>query len=141
MKALSVIKPWASMIAAGTKTLEIRSWKPDSLPMLNIALVENTVRLTEKGQHDLDGQIVAIIDVTACKPWIKADCRNAGCEDSQFEEGWLAWEISNVRPLKRPVNAVARRKFYDLSRSEKEALEQQKSVFEKSEYQRANSQF
>ncbi|ENQ1533089.1 ASCH domain-containing protein [Vibrio parahaemolyticus] len=74
MKALSVVQPWGSLIAKGTKSLEIRSWSPEKLPMHDIALVQNEVRLTANGQEDPNGIVVAIIDIVGCRYWDRSDC-------------------------------------------------------------------
>lgn len=115
MKAFSVVSPWGEMITSGKKSLEIRSWQPESLPMRNVALVQNDVRLVKEGQEDSNGFVIAIIDIVGSKPWIKKECNIAGCDESEFENGYLAWELANVRRLAEPVNVVAKRKFYALS--------------------------
>ncbi|HDZ9177982.1 MULTISPECIES: ASCH domain-containing protein [Vibrio] len=118
MKALSVVEPWGTMIANKTKLLEIRTWRPEVLPMLNVALVQNSTRLTKDADEDLTGQVVAVVDIVSCEPWVKEDCEHSGCDESEFESGWLAWKLSNVRKLDNPVKAIAKRKFYDLADSE-----------------------
>ncbi|MGR5194236.1 hypothetical protein ACPV4H_10100 [Vibrio rotiferianus] len=128
LKALSVVEPWGSMIADEIKLLEIRSWEPDHLPMLNVAVVQNTKRLTKDGDEDFDGRVVAIIDIVSCAPWEKEDCRHSGCDESDFEEGWLAWKLVNIRKLNAPVIAVAKRKFYDLTNEEVLAVKQELEV-------------
>ncbi|WP_330961012.1 ASCH domain-containing protein [Photobacterium sp. 53610] len=84
MKAFSVVSPWGNIIANGQKTLEIRSWQPDTLPMKNIALVQNEIRLTQAGQIDPNGEVVAIVDIVGCKSWVQSECRQAGCDESEF---------------------------------------------------------
>ncbi|MBH9742697.1 hypothetical protein CJ419_24250, partial [Vibrio navarrensis] len=88
MKALSVVEPWGTMIANKTKLLEIRTWRPEMLPMLNVALVQNSTRLTKEGDEDLTGQVVAVVDIVSCEPWVKEDCEHSGCDESEFESGW-----------------------------------------------------
>ncbi|KDM93283.1 ASCH domain-containing protein [Photobacterium galatheae] len=122
MKAFSVVSPWGEKIASGQKTLEIRSWQPETLPMKNIALVQNEIRLTQKGQTDPNGAVVAIVDIVGCKPWIQSESRQAGCDESEFVAGYVAWELGNVRKLNQPVKAMAKRKFYSLSASEVKAV-------------------
>lgn len=122
LKALSVVEPWGDMIASGKKSLEVRSWHPNEIPMKNIALVQNSIRLTKDGQEDPAGKIVAIIDIDGCKPWVKSDSEPAGCVESEFVEGYLAWEVANVRKLNKPIDVVAKRKFYELSEFEIAAL-------------------
>lgn len=128
MLAISIVSPWGDKIVDRTKQLEIRSWRPDELPILNVALVQNNIRLNAPGQEDPAGQVVAIIDITNCRPWVKEDCARSGCDEALFESGWLAWEISNIRKLAKPVKAVAKRKFYELSVEEiAEVVQQLKS--------------
>ncbi|TMX42473.1 ASCH domain-containing protein [Vibrio rotiferianus] len=128
LKALSVVEPWGSMIADEIKLLEIRSWEPEQLPLVNVALVQNTKRLTKDGDEDFDGRVIAIIDIVSCAPWEKEDCRYSGCDESDFEEGWLAWKLANIRKLDAPVIAVAKRKFYDLTNEEVLAVKQELEV-------------
>jgi len=122
LKAISVISPWGDMITNGKKILEIRSWEPNIIPMKNIALVQNKIRLSKENQVDPSGQIIAVIDILDTTPWVQEDCRIAGCDETQFSEGYIAWRIGNVRKLTNPVNAVAKRKFYDLSDSEANSI-------------------
>ncbi|HCG6316541.1 TPA: ASCH domain-containing protein [Vibrio parahaemolyticus] len=122
LKALSVVQPWGSLIAKGTKSLEIRSWSPEKLPIHDIALVQNEVRLTANGQEDPNGIVIAIIDIVGCRAWDRSDCESSGCDESEFEEGWLAWEITNVRELNRPIPAIAKRGFYELTKAESDLV-------------------
>lgn len=122
MKALSVVQPWGSSIAKGTKSLEIRSWRPEKLPMQDVALVQNELRLTATEQEDPNGFVVAIIDIVDCRAWEYSDCKNSGCDESEFEEGWLAWEISNVREIQSPIPAIAKRGFYELTKAESDLV-------------------
>tara|TARA_Y100001960_G_scaffold289071_1_gene328635 strand:- start:1700 stop:2077 length:378 start_codon:yes stop_codon:yes gene_type:complete len=123
MKALSVVTPWGNLIANEDKSLEIRTWKPEQLPMLNVAIVQNSQPLSETLQEDENAEIVAIVDFVGVKPFVKADCERACEKESEFEDNWLAWEIANVRKLSTPIKAVAKRKIYELSDSELKQLD------------------
>lgn len=131
LKALSVVEPWGAMIVNGSKSLEIRSWSPEELPMLNVALVQNNMRLTKNGDEDDNGRIVAIVDIISCEPWEKKHCIYSGCDESEFEEGWLAWQLSNIRKLSNPVTATAKRKFYDLTKAEEISVKRELSKHNK----------
>lgn len=122
LKALSVVEPWGTMIADKAKLIELRTWQPDQLPMLNVALVQNKIRLTNEGDVDPLGFVVAIVDIVACSPWTIENSQLAGCTESEFENGWLAWELTNIRKLSKPVKATAKRKIYSLSDSESSAV-------------------
>ncbi len=125
LKALSVVKPWGTMIADEIKSLEVRGWVPEQLPMLSVALVQNNKRLTKNGDEDVDGEVVAVIDIVSCVPWVKEDCKFSGCDESEFEDGWLAWRLSNIRKLNNPVSATAKRKFYNLTGEETLAVKRE----------------
>ena len=109
-RALSVLAPAGELVREGRKTLEVRKWRPDgALPLKNLLIVENRVRLSSAGTRaDPDGRAVALVDVVAVRSWIADDLR-ASCSES-FEEGWLAWELKNVRRVEcsRPVEACLR---------------------------------
>lgn len=40
-QALSIVAPNAMRIVQGMKTLEVRSWQPDQLPLKDLLIVEN----------------------------------------------------------------------------------------------------
>jgi len=54
-EALSIVRPSGTRIAEGKKTLEIRSWLPPRLPLLNLLIVENGRRLDQEGDVDPEG--------------------------------------------------------------------------------------
>ncbi|MEG0488679.1 MAG: ASCH domain-containing protein, partial [Acinetobacter sp.] len=40
-QALSIVAPAGQWVSEGKKTLEIRSWQPESLPLKDLLIVEN----------------------------------------------------------------------------------------------------
>lgn len=113
MKALSIVSPGGTRIASGLKTLEVRRWTPQILPLQNLLIVENDRFLREDGDQDPDGRAVALVDVTSVRPFVEADI-TAACA-SAFETGWLAWQLTNVRPITSPTKILAARGIYDIS--------------------------
>ena len=111
MKALSVVETAGDLIANGNKTLEIRKWVPDSLPLLNLAIVQNKERLTVDNPFDPNGVVVAIVDIMKVRKWEPKDAKLA-C--SQWEAGWFAWELENIRKIAHPIPAHAKRKIYKI---------------------------
>lgn len=101
MIALVVRQPWASMIAAGVKRLEIRSRRTNHRgPLLIVA-----------GRRDADGRLlpaagpltgeglpagvaVCIVDVLGCRPMTAAD-EPAACVPQR--PGHWAWVLGNAR--------------------------------------------
>jgi len=111
IKALSVVAPWGTRIAQGLKTLEIRSWRPDSVPMERLLIVENSRRLTHAGDIDPDGRAVAVVRIGDIHKWTREEAV-AAC--STFEPGWLAWTIEQVQAIAHPFPVVAARRIYEL---------------------------
>ncbi|MBU8544130.1 MULTISPECIES: ASCH domain-containing protein [Roseomonadaceae] len=112
MRALSVVRPGGSLIAAGQKTLEVRRWAPELSPTDDLLIVENGRFLRQDGDEDPNGMAVAVVRVKAIRPFIAADM-TAACA-SFFEEGWLAWELSNLRPLPPGRRLRAARRIYEV---------------------------
>ncbi len=107
--ALSIVHPAATKIATGHKTLEIRSWKPSAIPLLNLMIVENHRRLDRNSDTDPEGMAVAIIDITGVRDWTEEDAQRDG---NTFAPGYFAWIISNVRPIQVPFRIQAERLIY-----------------------------
>lgn len=112
MKALSIVRPSGSRIALGEKTLEVRRWKPNLAPSEDLLIVENGRFLHDDGDHDENGTPVAIVKVKAVRPFTLADMEPA-CA-SYFEDGWLAWELAEMRPVQSAERVVAARGIYEV---------------------------
>jgi len=110
-EALSIVHPAGTRIAEGKKTLEIRSWLPPRLPLLNLLVVENRRRLDRDGDVDAEGLGVAWIDILHVRPWTEEDARRDG---HQFQPGYHAWEISNLRRIEKPFRVHAERGIYQV---------------------------
>jgi hypothetical protein len=109
--ALSIVYPAGTRIAEGKKTLEIRSWLPPGLPLLNLLVVENHRRLDRDGDLDEGGLGVAWIDILHVRPWTEEDAKR---DENHFRPGYHAWEISNLRPIPHPFRVRAERGIYQI---------------------------
>lgn len=107
--ALSVVAPAGQLIAAGRKTLEIRRWLPDISPEDDLLIVENHHYLLNDGDEEA-GIARAVVNVVAVRPFTPEDIP-AACA-TRFEEGWFAWELSNIRPVQQHHPILAARKLY-----------------------------
>jgi hypothetical protein len=112
LNALSIVYPAATKIANGTKTLEIRSWKPLTLPLRDLLIVENHRRLDRDGDVDPEGMAVALIDIIEVRDWKEEEALRDG---NTFTAGYFAWVISNVRPIALPFRVPAERLIYKIS--------------------------
>lgn len=98
MKALSVKNPWASLIAHGIKTLEIRSRATKHRgPLLIVSSRGAAPELVDFPDHDAArGVALCIVDVINCRPATSADATAACIEPPT---GSYAWVLSNPRPV------------------------------------------
>lgn len=112
MKALSIVAPGGRRIASGEKTLEVRRWKPAIGADEDLLIVENGRFLRIEGEEDEEGKAVAIVRVGAFRPFVPEDLA-AAC-GSYFEEGWLAWELVDVRPISSTISIKAARGIYEI---------------------------
>ena len=113
MLALSIVAPGGQRIAEGRKTLEIRSWRPDHLPVLDLLIVENHKYLTQAGDSDPEGRIVAIVDVIDVRLWLDTDME-AACA-SRWQPGYWAWSLANMRAVAIDLRVPAERGLYELT--------------------------
>ena len=105
MKTLSIVSPNGSRIASGQKSLEIRRWIPDT-PLTDLLIVENRHFLTNQLEEE-SGIAVCIVDVLGHHDWQETELQ-AAC-GTYWEAGWIAWEISNVRPIQQFITRAKRR--------------------------------
>lgn len=128
--ALSVKQPFASMIARGEKTIELRSWttkyrgpllicagaKPFSglivVPAMNGSLtVDNARQLVKYSPADYPlGVAVCLVDLTSIRPMVPTDELLARFK---FDSTLFAWEFQNVRPVD-PLSVRGSLKFFQV---------------------------
>lgn len=118
MRALSVRQPWASLIADGCKSIEIRTWKTSYRgPVIIFAGARPW-----QGEHEHElgplGSVVAIVELYDCKPF---DCLDApaSCVPERelrrlsFEspKQWYSWFLRDARHI-APLSAKGKLGLY-----------------------------
>lgn len=112
-RALSVVAPAGAKIRDGRKRIEVRQWRPDELPLRNLLIVENGIRLSSKGVcEDPNGRAVALVDVVAVDEWRESEL--AAATAPYWEPGWLAWHLENVRPVEYSHPVPAKLRVYEV---------------------------
>lgn len=106
MKAISIKQPWASLIAAGVKTLELRAWPTDHRGPL---LICSSRRPFIDGHRH--GAALCIVDVIDCRPMTRADLPFACVRE--FYADHYAWVLRNVR-LIDPFSIVGQLRLFDV---------------------------
>ncbi len=103
MKALAVRQPWATLIAEGSKTIEMRSWKTKYRGQLLIcASSKPDIRLDPPDKYPLSSA-VCVVDLTDCQPMTKEMAAAAifeiGTDESVGDPlyGYYGWTLSNPR--------------------------------------------
>ena len=91
MKALSVRQPWASLIAQGRKTIEIRSWLTRHRGPLAIVASKG---LSREGVAKYDireprGVVVCVVDLVDVRLWQAGDDARALSDGT----GCYSWEL------------------------------------------------
>jgi hypothetical protein len=112
MPALSIVVPNGANIAAGRKTLEIRSWRPPQWPLRDLLIVENRIFLTGEDETDPDGVAVAVVDIEQVHAWLPSELE-AACASQWTPDMW-AWHVTHVRPIGDGFRVAARRKLYEV---------------------------
>lgn len=106
MKAVSIKQPWASLIAAGVKTLELRAWPTDHRGPLLICSSRRPVM--EGHRH---GEALCIVDVVDCRPMTRDDPPFACVRE--FYCGHYAWVLRDVRLIK-PFSIVGQLRLFEV---------------------------
>ena len=110
---LSIVAPAGERIRNCLKILETRRWAPDHLPLRNLLIIENKTRLSRAGPNeDPYGSATALVDIVTVRPWLQTDL--TATSSDTWEPGWLAWELSNIRPVSYLSHLPARRRLYEL---------------------------
>lgn len=111
MRAITIMQPWAALIARGTKRYETRSWKTSHRGLVAIHAGQSRRTLEARPQwarrvelRDCDfGAIVCVADVTSIE--LAENVRSSRTERSvgDWTRGRYVWRLENVRVLRDPV--------------------------------------
>ena len=99
MKVLSIKQPWADMIAAGQKTLEVRSWSTSYRGPLLVASCAQPERNEYAARwpaapRDRLGITVCIVDLVDVREGRASDAKAAGGFNPT---GYFVWQLANPR--------------------------------------------
>ena len=112
MKALTVKRPWANLIASGQKTIELRTWAPSEVPCrIAIHAGQAFDRRGTEFDDNLDsiGNILCTVEVRHVRPATYLDCVAACLSSAHLRDArslanskgrqLLAWELRNAEPI------------------------------------------
>lgn len=135
MLGLSVWQPWASLIAAGAKRYETRSWQPPaSLIGQRLAICSSQTEkgllmsardqafrglcLRRLGRQPLPmGTVVAVVTVAGSIGTTSPTARRISSQErlvGDWSPDRYAWQLDDVRPLAAPVPVSGSQRFFYL---------------------------
>lgn len=103
MKALSIMQPWAGLVAAGRKTIELRSWSTSHRGALAVC---SGLRYDPRGvRHGLAeaprGVVLCVVDIVEVRPATindaSAACVSVGLMEELLRGHLFAWLLSGPR--------------------------------------------
>lgn len=99
MRAISVKEPWASMIRAGIKTIETRTWKTNYRGPLLICASANP-------KSEFSGKAVCVVELVDCREMTKSDETDACCQIYPEAKAWVLRDVQLIEPF--PVKGQLR---------------------------------
>ncbi|OUN01378.1 MAG: hypothetical protein BAA04_07105 [Firmicutes bacterium ZCTH02-B6] len=146
MRGLTVLQPWATLIAIGAKRIETRSWPTSyrgpvlihagkSREYLHVAVFAGWAgplwgRFPKPEQLPL-GAVVAVADLVDCVQMTEAYIAKVPMDERRFGyylPGRYAWHLANVRALDKPVPAQGQRGLWRPSQELLKAVESRVQV-------------
>jgi hypothetical protein len=106
MKAVSIKQPWASLIALGIKTLEVRAWPTEHRGPLLICSSRRPV--IEGHRH---GCALCVVNVVDCRAMTRQDIPFA-CVDKFYPKHFV-WVLQDVRVIK-PFPVLGQLRLFDI---------------------------
>jgi hypothetical protein len=112
MRCLSIKQPWASLIASGRKTVEVRSWSTKYRGPLIVCASAAPDRRPFARAHELGpvGVVVCTVELVDVRPLTERDA-DAACVTLPTE-GLYAWVLRDARPVAELVPTKGRLGLY-----------------------------
>jgi len=121
VKTLSIQQPWAALIAAGVKTIEVRTWRTEYRGPL---LIHATKRSSFRRSPDVDPTDYADPELLGANGVVVAEGRLVDCRVAQPQDaksalwtpppGSFAWMLEDVRRLTTFVPLRGRLGLFDV---------------------------
>lgn len=116
MKAISIKQPYASLIADGVKTIELRTWQTTYRGPLLIVSSASPAGLVMPLPDDRymalpAGRMLAVVDLVGIEPATAAHAAAACADPAEWAPAGYAWRLANPRHV-RPVPVRGRLNLY-----------------------------
>lgn len=113
MKTLAVRQPWCTLIAEGSKTIEVRSWRTQYRGPLLIAASGKPYSLDYGNDHIVQlptQRLICVVDLVDCRPWLRTETAASGLDE--WDTGYWGWHLSNPRHV-RPLTHSGKLSLYE----------------------------
>lgn len=107
MKALCIKQPFASMIANGEKTIELRTWRTNYRGELLIVASK-----FPKREGLPSGKGICIVELKDCRKMHKSDVKLSCCD---YDSAYYSWMFEEIRILETPINVKGRLGIFDIN--------------------------
>jgi hypothetical protein len=111
LRIITIKQPWASLIVAGIKDVENRSWPfPSTLTLPFTIAVHAGAKLDPKSTADElpTRAVVGLVDVVDCRIGLHTAGRYDGCDSPWAIPGQHHWVLANPVKFADPVPATGR---------------------------------
>ena len=97
MKAISIKQPWASLVAAGYKTVECRTWKTAYRGQLLICSSKGDFEIND-GLVSPGGMALGVVELIDISPMTKADLEKSFLPEDWYPEALkgYAWHVKKL---------------------------------------------
>ena len=97
MKAISIKQPWASLAAAGHKTVECRTWKTNYRGELLVCSSKGDFEIND-GMIAPGGMALGVVELLDIRPMTKKDLEPAFLIEDEYENALkgYAWHIKKL---------------------------------------------
>lgn len=114
MKALSIKQPWASLVAAGHKTVECRTWRTNYRGPLLICASQGDYEIDD-GMIAPGGMAVGVVELLDIAPMTQNDIELAFLPDAWHKDALkgLAWHVKKLYEVK-PFPVKGRLNLFDV---------------------------
>ncbi len=120
MKALSIRQPWASLVAAGHKTVECRSWKTKYRGPLLICSSKGDFEIND-GLIAPGGMALGVVELVDVRQMTRADLEQSFLPSAWYEDALsgYAWHMKKLYEIK-PFPIRGRLNIYNVDIEEKD---------------------
>lgn len=121
MKALSIHSYYASAIACGLKSVELRSWETSHNGDLLICSTKKDCSRKELKDSFIFGKALAVAELVGCVKFEESHREASFADDGENLDGLYSWVLDNIRPIK-PFDVKGQLRLFDVNTSNIEFL-------------------